>query len=210
MTGIIVTHRNRKEHLKSFLNHYKMYYPAMQIMAVEQGDDLPFNRGLLMNIGAHYSNFEAFALCDVDMIPMNTIDYTAPKHPTRLATEVSQFGFRLPYQNYFSGQVLFTMQQYKVVNGYPNTFWGWGGEDDELRRRVIQAFGRYETRKNKFNSLPHKPNANKRTPEYRAIIAKLMKPIDYNDGFAQIAERYEILEVNKERNVTHLKVKLTR
>ena len=26
---------------------------------------------------------------------------------------------------------------FKAVNGYPNDFWGWGGEDDELRDRLV-------------------------------------------------------------------------
>lgn len=210
MTGIIVTHRNRNEHLKTFLNHYKMYYPKMPIMAVEQGDAHPFNRGLLMNIGVYQSGFSCFALCDVDMIPMQTVDYSPPKFPTRLATEISQFGFKLPYQNYFSGQVLFTLDQYIKTNGYPNTFWGWGAEDDEMRRRVLQAYGRYETRKNRFNSLPHKPNANKRSPEYMNNRSKLLKPVDWNDGFAQIKDKYEIVELSKDGNVIHLKVNLLR
>jgi hypothetical protein len=33
-----------------------------------------------------------------------------------------------------------TMDDVKKVNGFPNNFWGWGGEDDALRNR-IQAKG---------------------------------------------------------------------
>jgi N-terminal domain of galactosyltransferase len=28
------------------------------------------------------------------------------------------------------------LQDYELVNGYPNNFWGWGGEDDELMKRI--------------------------------------------------------------------------
>ncbi len=26
-----------------------------------------------------------------------------------------------------------------AMNGYPNNFWGWGGEDDELRKRLKEV-----------------------------------------------------------------------
>ena len=31
----------------------------------------------------------------------------------------------------------FSEEQYRRINGFPNTFWGWGGEDDEMFKRVI-------------------------------------------------------------------------
>ncbi len=30
----------------------------------------------------------------------------------------------------------FTSQQFEAINGFPNNFWGWGGEDDEMAVRV--------------------------------------------------------------------------
>ena len=32
-----------------------------------------------------------------------------------------------------------TAEQVRETNGFPNGFWGWGGEDDALRRRVESA-----------------------------------------------------------------------
>ena len=40
--------------------------------------------------------------------------------------------------NYFGGIVAFTRQQFIKVNGFPNNFWGWGGEDNELYCRVVR------------------------------------------------------------------------
>ena len=36
---------------------------------------------------------------------------------------------------YFGGIVSFSASDMKRINGYPNTFWGWGGEDDEMQKR---------------------------------------------------------------------------
>ena len=30
----------------------------------------------------------------------------------------------------------FSERDMKRINGYPNTFWGWGGEDDEMQQRL--------------------------------------------------------------------------
>lgn len=42
---------------------------------------------------------------------------------------------RLPYNEFFGGVSGLTVKQFKQVNGFPNAFWGWGGEDDDLWNR---------------------------------------------------------------------------
>lgn len=29
------------------------------------------------------------------------------------------------------------MKDYRKVNGYSNVYWGWGGEDDDMAKRII-------------------------------------------------------------------------
>jgi len=37
----------------------------------------------------------------------------------------------------FSGGVTeLTKEQFELVNGYSNSFWGWGGEDDDMFNRI--------------------------------------------------------------------------
>ena len=42
---------------------------------------------------------------------------------------------RLRYKGYFGGVTALTKEQFERVNGFPNNYWGWGGEDDDLRIR---------------------------------------------------------------------------
>ena len=44
--------------------------------------------------------------------------------------------YRLPYDDIFGGVSAMTVDQFRQVNGFSNMFWGWGGEDDELYKRV--------------------------------------------------------------------------
>lgn len=43
--------------------------------------------------------------------------------------------FSLPYNEFFGGVSGLTVEQFKKINGFPNAFWGWGGEDDDLWNR---------------------------------------------------------------------------
>lgn len=41
----------------------------------------------------------------------------------------------LPYSQYFGGVSALTPDQYMKINGFPNEYWGWGGEDDDIATR---------------------------------------------------------------------------
>lgn len=47
----------------------------------------------------------------------------------------SSFLLRLPYNEFFGGVSGLTVEQFQKINGFPNAFWGWGGEDDDLWNR---------------------------------------------------------------------------
>ena len=40
---------------------------------------------------------------------------------------------------YFGGVVAFNQEDFEKINGFPNTFWGWGGEDDEMYSRIVEV-----------------------------------------------------------------------
>lgn len=45
--------------------------------------------------------------------------------------------FRLPYDANFGGVTAMTKEQYEAVNGFSNSFFGWGGEDDDFYNRFV-------------------------------------------------------------------------
>ena len=43
--------------------------------------------------------------------------------------------FRQPYSGYVGGVISFPPLSYEKINGFSNMYFGWGGEDDDLRYR---------------------------------------------------------------------------
>lgn len=57
--------------------------------------------------------------------------------PIKLQLMIQNLSFvsSLPYNEFFGGVSGLTVEQFKKINGFPNAFWGWGGEDDDLWNR---------------------------------------------------------------------------
>lgn len=45
------------------------------------------------------------------------------------------FSFSLPYKSFFGGVSALTPEHYMKMNGFPNTYWGSGGENDDIATR---------------------------------------------------------------------------
>ena len=139
--GIIVPYRNRKEHLNIFKNsiteHLNKNKIQFELIIVEQIDKKPFNRGKLLNIGfiqAEKLGCNYIVFHDVDMLPVD-VDYSYSNTPLHLATNF--IPSKDIFETYFGGVTIFPIELFKKINGYPNEFWGWGFEDDELFKRCL-------------------------------------------------------------------------
>jgi hypothetical protein len=154
--AIIVPYRDlhasqkRAAHLAKFIPHMTAFLSKLvkngrlsdyHIYIVEQSDDQrKFNRGKLLNIGfdlARKNNVhhDVFIFHDVDLLPQENLEEAYshfPKTPYHIARVWDRYANN---PKYFGGVVSFSSSDYKRINGYPNTFWGWGGEDDELQKR---------------------------------------------------------------------------
>ena len=85
-------------------------------------------------------DFTTFAFHDVDLLPEKDIDYSYPEDsPIHLAGYTSEYDYQLQFADYFGGVTLFTKEQYQIVNGRSNNYWGWGFEDDDLLFRCKEA-----------------------------------------------------------------------
>ena len=106
---------------------------------VEQNDDLPFNRGKLLNIGfqqAIRNQCDYVVFHDIDMLPID-VDYSYSDVPIHLANNFTN-SKREIFKTYFGGVTLFPIDLFKKVNGYSNEYWGWGFEDDDLLMRLTE------------------------------------------------------------------------
>jgi hypothetical protein len=116
-----------------------------KIFLVEQSkDNRKFNRGQLLNIGfehAEKEGYKNFIFHDVDLLPSPELKeyYTniPTDKPVHIAAVWDRYGGN---QKYFGGIVAFNKEMFERINGYPNDFWGWGGEDDELYKRTKKFY----------------------------------------------------------------------
>lgn len=44
--------------------------------------------------------------------------------------------FRLWDNDFVGGVLALSMNDYRIVNGYSNLYWGWGGEDEDMAKRL--------------------------------------------------------------------------
>ncbi|XP_074530871.1 beta-1,4-galactosyltransferase 1 [Halichoeres trimaculatus] len=143
--AIIIPFRKRDEHLKYWL-HY--LHPILQrqqldygVYVINQDGEETFNRAKLLNIGYTEAlkeyDYECFVFSDVDLIPMDDRNtYKCFSQPRHLSVSMDKFGFRLPYNQYFGGVSSMSKEQFLKINGFPNNYWGWGGEDDDIYNRI--------------------------------------------------------------------------
>mmetsp|Transcript_17064 Transcript_17064/g.38398 ORF Transcript_17064/g.38398 Transcript_17064/m.38398 type:complete len:179 (-) Transcript_17064:126-662(-) len=73
---------------------------------------------------------------DVDRLPKSVVDYTYCDRPTQLNSENDQWGGSVPYDSYAGGVVAMSVSHWFQINGMPNDYSGWGGEDDDLFHRL--------------------------------------------------------------------------
>ncbi|KAF7236490.1 Beta-1,4-galactosyltransferase 1 [Varanus komodoensis] len=142
--AIIIPFRKRDEHLK-----YWLYYlhPILQrqqldygVYVINQDGEATFNRAKLLNVGFTEAlkeyDYDCFVFSDVDLIPMDDRNtYKCYSQPRHLSVSMDKFGFRLPYNQYFGGVSALSKEQFQKINGFPNNYWGWGGEDDDIYNR---------------------------------------------------------------------------
>lgn len=143
-TAIVVPYRQREEQLNTFLiylhNFLRQQRIHYRIILVEQFDQRPFNRAKMFNIGFVYARrlgFPCVVMQDVDLMPIRLGQlYACSRRPRHMCAALDEFRFNLPYRSLFGGAVALQAEQFEAINGMSNVFDGWGGEDDDMFRRL--------------------------------------------------------------------------
>ncbi|XP_048840330.1 beta-1,4-galactosyltransferase 4 [Brienomyrus brachyistius] len=143
--AILIPHRDREMHLLYLLHHLHPFLQRQQlhygIYVIHQAGSSVFNRAKLLNVGFLEAlkdyDWDCFVFHDVDLIPENDNNlYACERQPKHLVVGRNVTGYRLRYEGYFGGVTAMSKEQFRNVNGFSNKYWGWGGEDDDLRIRV--------------------------------------------------------------------------
>ena len=162
--ALIIPFRKREAHLQIFLRHIHKYLQKQKlsygIYVVDQVDDMEFNRAMLFNVGFLEAmkdrNYTCFVFHDVDHLPVDPLlSYWCDSMPTHMASRTDKWDWRLPYRSFVGGVTKQLASQIYAMNGFANVFWGWGGEDDDIRirwwitglrlRRPLGQLGNYAT-----------------------------------------------------------------
>lgn len=133
------------EEFKRYMNEYfnKTDCQFKLFIITQSNDERKFNRGKLLNIGfklADEEGYTNFIFHDVDLLPSpELLKYYMKLHenPVHIARVWDRYAGN---PKYFGGIVAFTKEQFDKINGFPNNFWGWGGEDDEMQKRTIKFY----------------------------------------------------------------------
>jgi len=110
------------------------------------------------------NNHDYFCFHDVDMVPVSGCDYSYTAYPTRLWSFLSPKDAKkfekkrgvLKPVSFGGGVVLFTADDFKLLNGYSNNYWGWGPGDRDMFKRCLLHNLKLVQYRGIYNSLPHK------------------------------------------------------
>ncbi|KAJ6662241.1 hypothetical protein lerEdw1_012404 [Lerista edwardsae] len=141
-TAVIVPHRNRERHLHHFLYYLHPFLQRQQlhycIYLIHQAEGGPFNRAKLLNVGVREAlkdnDWDCLLLHNVNLIPENDYNlYICDEYyPKHMSSAIDKLHYSLPYKSFFGGVSALTPEHYMKMNGFPNTYWDQGGEDDDI------------------------------------------------------------------------------
>lgn len=143
--AIIIPHRSRIDHLNQFIQHFskfKLGDNVLDVYVIDQNNNEKFNRGLLLNIGFEISrlkHYDRYIFHDVDTYPdlqMFEQYFKFAQYNIHL-TPPDFDNIKYNFADFFGGVESFTEDDFDKINGFPNNYFGWGGEDDSLYNRAV-------------------------------------------------------------------------
>lgn len=213
---------NLHEFVPYMINFLSEQNIDFEIFIVEQVKKGLFNKGFLFNTGFLLAkdNFDYVALHDVDQVPENPkLLYTYPSGntPWHMCVSNSRTNYEPAYEGMVGGVLLMTSAQYDAVNGFSNTYWSWGQEDDDMYNRIRGVHGQVQRPSadvGRFRALDHErvmgldetPRFRTQREELKAIIAastsrKATEAIVMKNGFRQV--KYAIESSNCTEHYSH-------
>ncbi|KAK6106936.1 N-terminal region of glycosyl transferase group 7 family protein [Brugia pahangi] len=216
--AIIVPYRDREAHLRILLHNLHSLLTKQQldyaIFVIEQHENETFNRAKLMNVGyveaMKLYDWQCFVFHDVDLLAEDDRNiYSCPDQPRHMSVAVNKFKYKLPYGSIFGGVSAIRTEQFATLNGFSNSYWGWGGEDDDLSMRVTSAgykIMRYPSEIARYQMVQHKSEMKNPINRCRYDLLAKTKVRQQTDGISSL--KYECYDLQFFTLFTHIKVKL--
>jgi hypothetical protein len=188
-------HQDRAAHLSEFKRYMTSEFlpiviskfnesgvdAEIKITIVQQSQDgNKFNRGALLNIGYLLNpDFDTYVFHDVDLLPNESMyNIYATKYDRHDIIHFAGGWDRYSGNDYIGGVTLMGNDIFRAINGFPNDYWGWGGEDDEIKRRLttIRLYSNLVKIKipNSFIDLEHIKTAQ----DKRTLLKSNLKELD--------------------------------
>ncbi|KAF7240857.1 Beta-1,4-galactosyltransferase 5 [Varanus komodoensis] len=203
--AILIPFRNRYEHLPVLFRHLIPMLQRQRLQfafyVIEQAGNQPFNRAMLFNVGFREAmkdlDWDCLIFHDVDHIPENDRNYYGcGQMPRHFAAKLDKYMYLLPYNEFFGGVSGLTVGQFRKINGFPNAFWGWGGEDDDLwNRYALLRKSKERQELDGLNNLNYFPNVTY-DALYKNITVNLTPELALNNGVTCCFSQHSISSNN--------------
>lgn len=189
VSGQFEAQQEEQEQLKESI-HEKSKLQFVMIVVEQSRDGKLFNRGKLLNVGFQVclrEKIDWVIFHDVDLFPTNDIwELYAkyPHHPIHIGKLFTRYNHNMQY---FGGIVSMTETQFRAIGGFPNTFFGWGGED-ECHLFRLKVYRMYDPARDLASSYLLKAGSGKflHDAEGFANFEKKKKQLDDHDERSMI------------------------
>jgi hypothetical protein len=196
------TEQNRAKQLKEFIDYYHNYLPNLDIYIVEQAEGKKFNRGILLNIGFYIAKtfgskkYKQYIFHDVDLLSpkeLKKVYAHSERDPIHIA---SLWREKYTFSTFLGGVISFSEEAFEAINGFPNCFFGWGGEDDAMYNRLaeldIPVWKLNSNRDIQIKGMEH-PQSKEDKDEKKENILRDLK-VWKKEGLNNVYKCYSILE----------------
>ncbi|XP_076142674.1 beta-1,4-galactosyltransferase 1-like isoform X2 [Alosa pseudoharengus] len=183
--AVIIPFRHREFHLKYWL-HY--LHPILQRQQLDYGI---------------YVINQLVGLIVKDSAP--PLPHLTPA-AVNMQWKSGDFG-RLPYMQIFGGVTAMSLKQFTKINGYPNNYWGWGGEDDDVSQRVSMrgmSISRPNGQIGRCRMIKHHKEAHNAPNPKRFNNLRLTGQTINSDGLSSL--QYRVVSVEKNPLYTNVTV----
>ena len=218
---VLIPFRNRMKQLVFLLQNLIPFLQKQKIQfkitVLEQNQATTFNRGKLFNVGYNLTmadsiktgfEYDCLVFHDVDLIPLDErLSYECS------GSSVKHLSVKLPFATSFGGVSELPRKSFKHVNGYSNLYWGWGGEDDDLKIRLDKQKIKQErvltTEKVNWhvveNTKSHQEEGNRENPKRFELKKKALNRWR-RDGLSNL--RFEVVEKKNNSVFDHFVVNI--